>query len=202
MAFTQRRGALGRLAMAGILAGLAMGCARKQPVDRNKEVFTDFSKRVEEYVSLRNKLADSVGPLDTKMSQNEIASRSTKLANAIMAARQTAKLGDIFTPEVSTIMATIIKEEYSRRPKSTLNARGDAQQELQDERPSFVPQVNMIYPTSAPLATFPASLLPLLPALPKEVEYRIVATSLLLRDIEANVIIDIMKNAVPDEKLP
>jgi hypothetical protein len=191
-----------RLGIAGLLAGLAIGCGKKQPVDRNKEVFTDFSKRVDAYISLRNKLADSVGPLDPKMSQNEIAQRSTKLANAIVAARQGAKQGDIFTTEVSTIMSTIIGEEYSRRPKQILETRGDAQEELKDERPSFVPQVNMIYPTGAPLATFPASLLPLLPQLPKEVEYRIVTSSLILRDVEANVIIDLMPHAVPDEKLP
>lgn len=202
MAPTQRRAVFIRFGVVGLLAALAVGCAKKPPVDRNKEVFTDFSKRVDAYNSLRNKLADSVGPLDPKMSQNEIASRSTKLATAIIAARQGAKQGDIFTPEVSTIMATIIKEEYSRRPKPILNARGDAQDELKDEHPNFAPKVNMIYPTGAPLATFPASLLPLLPQLPKDVEYRIVTTNLILRDIEANVIVDVMANAVPDEKLP
>jgi hypothetical protein len=34
------------------------------------------------------------------------------------------------------------------------------------------------------------------------VEYRIVTTNLILRDIEANVIVDVMAHAVPDEKLP
>jgi len=192
-----------RLGVAGMLAGLAVGCGKKsEPVDPNTAVFADFSKRVDDYVALRNKLADSVGPLDPKMSQNEIAARSTKLANAIVAARQGAKQGDIFTPEVSAITATLIKQEYSRRPQRILETRGDAQQELKDERPDFIPQINQIYQTGAPLATFPASLLPLLPKLPKEVEYRIVTTNLLLRDIEANVIVDIMPNAVPQEKLP
>ncbi len=202
MALKSRRGAIARLGMAGILAALSIGCGRKEPVDRDKEIFADYGKRVDAYVSLRNRLADSVGPLDPKMSQNEIASRSTKLANAIVAARQGAKQGDIFTPEVSAIVATIIKEEYSRRPQRILETRGDAQQELKDEHPDFVPRINQSYPTGAPLATFPASLLPVLPQLPKELEYRIVTTYLILRDIEANVIVDIMPRAVPDEKLP
>ncbi|HEU5217847.1 MAG TPA: hypothetical protein VFU23_04265 [Gemmatimonadales bacterium] len=161
------------------------------------EILADFSKRVDDYVALRNKLADSVGPLDPKMSQNEIAARSTKLANAIIAARQGAKPSEIFTPEISTILTTIIKTEYDQRPWRILETRGDAQEEL----PDFTPQVNTTYPTGI-LATFPASLLPLLPKLPAEVEYRIVTTYLILRDIEANVVVDLVPNAVPQGKLP
>ena len=209
MAFMQWRGARSRLALAGMLvglsgiAGIASGCGKEpERVDPNIEIFADFAKRVDAYVALRNNLADSVGPLDPKMSQNDIASRSTKLATAIIAARQGAKPGDIFTPEAASIIATLIKQEYDRRPPRILEARGDAQEELKEEHPDFEPQVNQIYPTGAPLATFPASMLPLLPQLPKEIEYRIVRTWLILRDIEANVIVDIMPHAVPQEKLP
>lgn len=199
MAFIQLGGTFLRLGMAGLMAGLVVGCNRpREPVDPNKAVFEDFAKRVDAYAALRNTLADSVGPLDQNMSQNDIAARSTKLATAIVAARQGAKPGDIFTPEAAAIMATLIKQEYDRRPPRILEARGDAQEEL----PDFVPQVNMVYPTGYPLATFPASLLPLLPGLPKEVEYRIVQSYLVLRDIEANVIVDLMPRAVPQEKLP
>jgi hypothetical protein len=198
VALTQRRGAFMRLGVAGILAGLAVGCGKKsEPVDPNAAVLADFSKRVDAYVALRNKLADSVGPLDPKMSQNEISARATKLESAIIAARQAAKPGDILTPEVAAILVPIIKEEYARRPARILEARGDAQEEL----PDFIPEVNHNYPTGI-LATFPATLLPLLPILPKEVEYRIVTKYLILRDIEANVIVDIMPHAVPQEKLP
>jgi hypothetical protein len=78
-----------------------------------------------------------------------------------------------------------------------LNARDDAQREL----PDFVPEVNQLYPTAYPLATFPATLLPLLPQLPKELEYRIVSKYLILLDVEASVIVDLMPHAVPHGKL-
>lgn len=198
MALKQRRAVFMRLAIAGTLAGVAVGCGgRADPVDPNKQIFADFGKRLDEYVTLRNRLADSVGPLDPKMSQNEISARSNKLQAAIIAARQGAKQGDILTPEVASIIASVIKQEYDRRPERILESRGDAQ----DELPNFTPEVNTNYPTGV-LATFPASLLPLLPSLPKEVEYRIVGKYLLLRDIEANVVIDVMPNAIPEEKLP
>jgi hypothetical protein len=182
--------------IAGVAMGAGMGCkeAPKKPAaDPTAAVFDDFAKRVDGYMTLRKPLADSVGTLDPTKSQTEIAMRSTSLAKAIIQARSQAKPGDIFTPEVSTILATLIKQEYSRRSEPVQETREDQQ----DELPDFVPQVNQLYPTTYPLATFPATLLPLLPPLPEFLEYRVVQRYLVLRDIEANVIVDIMPNAVP-----
>ena len=156
-------------------------------------VFADFGKRVDGYMKLRKTLVDSVGELDPTRSQAEITARATKLANGIMAARTQAKPGDLFTPEFSALVATLIKQEYSRRPDSVRETREDQQ----DELPDFVPRVNTLYPTTYPLATFPATLLPLLPPLPEQLEYRVVQNYLVLRDVEANVILDVMPNAVP-----
>ena len=173
-----------------------LGCAKSEPErqDPTAEPVADFSRRVEEYVALRNRLAEAMGPLDETKSQAEIAARAVTLAHSIQQERGTAKQGDIFTPEVASVFATMIKEEYSRRPDSLRETRGDAQEEL----PDFIPKVDSLYPTTFPLATFPASLLPLLPVLPKEVEYRIVNRYLVLRDVEANIIVDFMPNAVPE----
>lgn len=185
-----------RAGIAGLVIATVLGCSREKPADTVTPTLEEFTKRVEEYVTLHKRLADSVGPLDETKSQAEIAARATILANAIVAARPGAKQGDIFTIETATIIATLIKEEYRRRPSPVIETRGDTQEEL----PDFVPKVNELYPTSYPLATFPPTLLPLLPKLPEEVEYRIVNHYLMLRDIESNLIIDFMPNAVPAEK--
>jgi hypothetical protein len=182
-----------RLSVSMTIAALGVGCRKSEPVDPTKEVFADFSKRVDDYVTLRNRLADSVTPLDDTKSQTEIASRATALGKAIMTSRAAVKPGQIFTPEVATVIATLIQEEYRRRPPPVQETRDDQQ----DELPDFVPAVNQLYPTTHPLATFPASLLPLLPRLPEELEYRVVQRCLILRDVEANVIVDIMPDAVP-----
>ena len=187
-----------RWALAGAAGMLVVVAACKKeeakpPADPTKQVFEDFAKRVDNYMKVRKPLADSVGELDPTKSQKEITERGVGLANAIIAARAQAKPGDIFTPEFSALIATLIKQEYSRRPDSVQETRGDQQ----DELPDFVPKVNQVYPTTYPLATFPATLLPLLPQLPDELEYRVVQHYLVIRDIEANVILDIMPNAVP-----
>src|SRR5688500_3423128 len=175
---------------------LATGCSEpesKPPADPRVAQYDDFAKRLAAYMQVRDSVEDIVGDLDPTKSQAEIATRASTLAAAIIAARPNAKPGDIFTPEIATVLATMIKEEYGRRPDTVQETRGDAQ----DELPNFEPKVNSLYPTTYPLATFPPKLLPLLPPLPDKLEYRIVQDYLVLRDIEANIIIDFMPNAVP-----
>jgi len=182
----------------GLLAALALGCGKDERVDPTAAPIADFLKRVDEYVVLRNRLAEAIGPVDETKSQSEITLRAATLASNVKLERTQAKQGDIFTPEVATIFATLIHQEDSRRPDSVRETREDQQEEL----PDFVPQVNEIYPTSYPLATFPPRLLPLLPKLPELVEYRIVQHYLILRDVEANLIVDFMPHAVPTGKVP
>jgi hypothetical protein len=183
--------------MAGAALAVGAGCdkdeVKKPETDPSTTVFDDFAKRVDGYMKIRKSIVDSVGELDPTKSQAEITARSTALADGIMAARAEAKQGDIFTTEFAALVATLIKEEYKRRSISVQETRSDQQ----DELPDFKPAVNQLYPTTYPLATFPATLLPLLPTLPEQLEYRVVQHYLVLRDVEANVILDYMPNAVP-----
>jgi hypothetical protein len=199
MSHVQRYRGLVPIILAGVVLAASTGCNKAQDakdtarVDPTVASFADFAKRVDAYMALRKKLVDTIGELDPTKSQQEIATRATGLGSMLIAARSQAKQGDIFTPEVATIFATLIKEEYRRRSEPVQETRGDQQ----DELPDFVPTVNQLYPTTYPLATFPPALLPLLPSLPEGIEYRVVQHYLILRDIEANVIIDFMPNAVP-----
>ena len=162
-----------------------------QPLD-------EFNKRVNEYVTLRTRLSDSLGPVDETKSQAEIAARSTALATAITANRAASKQGDLFTPEAATVIATVIKEEYRRRGDSLTKSRDQQADEYkEDGLPPFDPKVNLLFPTKYPLPTFDALLLPLLPQLPDHLEYRRIEHYLLIRDVDANLIVDYMPNAFP-----
>jgi hypothetical protein len=176
--------------------GVGAACKEPQP-DRSANpadsLFANFARRIDSYMELRETVEDSVGDLDPTKSQAEITARAAGLGKGIVAARAQAKQGDIFTPELSAFVATLIKQEYARRPAPVIETRDDQQEEL----PNFEPQVNQLYPTTYPLATFPPALLPLLPPLPEQIEYRIVRDNLVLRDIEANLILDFMPRAVP-----
>jgi hypothetical protein len=184
------------LAVTCAVVGFACGSHRTDPT---AAPIADFNKRVDAYVHLRDSLANRMGPLEKTASQSDIAARAVTLAELITTARSSARPGDLFTADVATVFATMIKEEYRRRPDSLKDSRKDTQRELASEEVAdFEPKVNLVYPTSYPLPTFPATLLPLLPRLPaNKLEYRIVKHSLILRDVEANLIVDYMPNAVP-----
>lgn len=188
-----RRTMLLGVAGAMLITGAACTKEAAQKPDPIATTFSEFDRRIGVYMNLRKRLVADVGELDPTGSQAEIAARANGLAQAIAVARGGAKQGDIFTPEISSIIATLIKEEYARRTDTVLETRDDQQ----DELPDFVPQVNQVYPTTYPLATFPPALLPILPALPEQLEYRVVQNYLVLRDVEANVILDYLPNAVP-----
>lgn len=190
-----------RVALTGAAALLALalsGCGRDQPESGTLEPLADFERRVQEYAALRNRLADSLGTVDETKSQPEIAARAAALAAAIANARIDARPGDLFTPEAAVVIATVIKEDYRRRSDSVLQSRQDHADEYKtDGLPPFDPQVNRVFPTTHPLPTFDPLLLPVLPKLPPQIEYRRMEHYLLLRDVEANLIVDYMPNAFP-----
>ena len=197
----QRQYRLGLLGVLTLLSGglgglVAPACGK--PELPTTEPLAEFSKRVDEYVALRNKLSDSLGPVDQTKSQAEIAARASVLATGIVAARPNAKQGHIFTPEAATVIATIIQEEYRRRSAAVTETREtQAEEHRLEGLPDFVPQVNQLFPTTYPLATFDPLLLRVLPKLPEQLEYRRMSHYLLLRDVEANLIVDFMPDAFP-----
>jgi hypothetical protein len=56
--------------------------------------------------------------------------------------------------------------------------------------------VNGAYPKDMALQSTPSTLLQNFPSLPKEIEYRVVGRKLVLRDIEANLIVDYADDVV------
>ena len=57
-------------------------------------------------------------------------------------------------------------------------------------------RVNDPYPHHVPLQSMPPSLLQSLPKLPKELDYRVVGRDSVLRDTEANLIVDFIPDAI------
>lgn len=159
---------------------------------REATAIAEFQSRVQAFARLHERLAVEAGDLDETKSQTEIAHRAASLATALRAARAGARQGDIFTPAAARVIRDLVRREARQRPRAVRQSRLEAEEEV----PDFVPRVNMLYPTTFPLGTFPASLLRVLPALPHQLEYRIVTHHLILRDVEANVIVDVLPNAI------
>jgi hypothetical protein len=161
-------------------------------VNADAAVIQDFRNRVADYMKLHKKVSDALGRLKSTPSQAEIAHHQRELAHGIREAREHAHSGDIFTPEIGQVFRRLIglatRGSDGTRVGQSLKRAEPVQLQL---------RVNREYPSALPLQSTPPSLLANLPELPKEVDYRIVGHDLILRDVDANLIIDFLTHAIP-----
>jgi hypothetical protein len=159
-----------------------------------------FEERLGAYVKLRRTATEKVPPQKTKTTPAEIQEREKLLAEAIRKARTGAKPGDIFAPETKPIFHGILRSSlagsHGKKSRAAIKEGNPKNEKAPGEvEPALV--VNAEYPKNAPLSTIPPSLLLRLPKLPKDLEYRFVGRTLILRDREASIVVDYMKEAVP-----
>ena len=151
-----------------------------------------FQDAIADYLALRNGLRKEVsGPVKDSTSV-QLNNASDALAGAIERARGKAQVGAIFSEPVATIIKRRIAD--AARAEKLRSALAD----IDDEgAATSTPKVHLRLPVSEHLATMPPSLLVVLPQLPKELEYRILGRDLVLRDIDASIILDYIPAAVP-----
>jgi hypothetical protein len=153
----------------------------------------NFRKRVDAYLHLRDGVAKKMPEVKETGDPAKISEREKALGQAIAAVRPSAKAGDIFGDDLSPHLLRILAEDWkSRSPK-------DRQALLAEIPPGLELKVNQTYPPSLPLATAPAGLLAKLPTIPEALEYRLVNRRLLLRDRDANLIVDVLVGTAPTQ---
>jgi len=154
-----------------------------------------FTEKVNAYDKLRKDLAKESPPLKETDNPAEIVNAEKSLAAKIRVARATAKRGDIFTPATEAMFKRLIRPPMVTGPDAKENkaiVKEDA------PKPGDVPfKINGEYPKEAPQSTVPPDVLKALPALPENLQYRIVGKHLILLCVQGNLIIDYMLNAIP-----
>jgi hypothetical protein len=151
----------------------------------------EFKKHIDAYLKIHNEAEAKVPNLKKTDDPKEIADREKALGETIMTLRAGAQPGEIFAPEYQPYFIKIVQDDFKLR-----SAR-DRKALIQELPAKMKVDINTVYPTTIPLATFPPALLSKLPDLPPELEYRIVGRSLILRDVKANLIVDILRDVVP-----
>jgi hypothetical protein len=169
--------------------------ATASPANPDSAILADFSARLDHYIKFQREIEkDSPKQKETADHAKTVAAQEI-LAAKIRNLRKNAKQGDIFTPPVAVLFKRLMNEELKgperKETKQTLS-------EEDGEVAQVALKVNATYPQTQVLATTPANLLEKLPQLPKDVEYRITAKRhLVLRDVDANIIVDYILNAIP-----
>lgn len=169
------------------------GVAPPQPAPANPigTAVLGFKERVEQYVKIHNEAESKVPKLVETNDPAKVTDREAALGAMIKTLRAAAKEGDVFGADFRAVLEREVRKDFRGRPAADRKA-------LIHELPAKMQvAVNMTYPVDLPLATFPARLLQKLPALPPELEYRLVGHHIVLRDVTANVVVDVARNIVP-----
>lgn len=159
-------------------------------VNPQADAMARFSERVTAYLALQKKVEGTLTAQKQTSDPERITAHVTELANGIRAARREAKRGDLFDG-ASEQFRQIIREDAKERSVRDAFA---AMREVPIKTP---PRVNADYPETAALATVPPLILTRLQRLPDGLEYRFMARDLILRDTKANLIVDVLREAVP-----
>lgn len=151
-----------------------------------------FNQAIAEYMAMRRSLRSEVsGPVKNSTSA-QVTGASDALAGAIERARRGAVAGSIFNARIAAVITQRIAAAVRTGNLAPVLA------DIDDEGgASLAPKVHLRLPVSAQMATMPASVLAVLPPLPKELEYRILGRYLVIRDVDASLILDYIPGAVP-----
>ena len=151
-----------------------------------------FDDAVADYMALRRKLRTEVSGPVTNSSSSQITDASDALAGSIQRARRDARVSSIFNEPVAMVIKRRIADTV--RTENLVSVLADIDD---DENAGPSPKVHLRLPVSEQMATMPPALLKVLPPLPKELEYRIIGHYLVLRDVDASLILDYIPVAVP-----
>ena len=150
-----------------------------------------FKQRVTDYVKVHNEAESKVPKLTETSDPAKVHDREAALGAMIKSLRTGVKEGSVFGTDFRAVLEREVRKDFRTRSAADRKA-------LIHELPAKMTiAVNTTYPTELPLATFPAKLLAKLPDLPPELEYRIVGHHIVLRDVTANIVVDVARNIVP-----
>jgi hypothetical protein len=124
--------------------------------------------------------------------EQSVRARQSSLADALRTKlRPNARQGDLVTPQMATAITAEIQKAFST-PKRDLILDELAEQ---NQTPANAPTPIVNQQLVAPRV--PPRLIEILPPLPKQLEYDFVGRTLVVRDVDADVVVDFISNALP-----
>ena len=180
------------LALLGI-ATVATTTIIQDPLDtRDETAFADFARRVQIYAGVHDAAALTVPRPAVSAAPSEIRRATEARALVIRSARAGARQGDIFTPRIAAAFRRAIAAGCQDRYEDLRAAIAEDR-----ECPLPAPAVHARWPIDAALPTMAPDLLAALPTLPAGLQYRFLNRDLVLLDIDANLIVDFIPDAIP-----
>ena len=182
-----------QLLIASLLMSTTTPIGSPEALDRNLK---EFQQRVHKYVQLQRSIKGQQPKISKGANPAQITIHRKAMAEALQASRTQAQPGDIFFEGIKPYFVQVIHDELK-------GAKGSSARQMikvgnpKDEGNAVPLRVNAVYPDGAPLSAVPPGLLQKLPTLPPELDYRFVGRNLILRDVDANIIVDFIPEAAP-----
>jgi hypothetical protein len=188
----------GRHAVAGIAIGAAMlvlpaqGIAAAQSAAERQQMREAFLQRVDRYVVLHRELERLLPPEVVTADLDRLMAPRIALARELRKARAWVREGNVFTPGVAVYLRVVIAETLRREGITELRDVIDPELAVH-----MTALVNADYPAGRSVPMMPCSLLAALPPLPPELRYSFVERDLILWDLHAGLIVDVVRDALP-----
>jgi hypothetical protein len=181
-----------------IILGGAVAASAQLPTPES-DAIRQFTTATQEYAWLHRRLENQLAPLEVTSNPDTINRVVQEMAAAVRAARPDARQGDLFTDTLGAELRLRIAAALAANdctPGDVLTAEA-----AEGVDAALVPlKVNGPFPWSYASAMFPF-VLNALPPLPPELQYRIVGGTLVLIDVHAGLIVDLLPHALADTEL-
>ena len=152
-----------------------------------------FKASIHQYVQLHRRIEQQLPPFRAHTDAQDMMESSNAMAAALQTARTDAREGDIFTREVTALLRTRVSDSLAARGFLPEEMVASTLEEADDN--AALPVVNGRFPWRRGAAMWPC-VLDALPRLPHELQYRFVGRDLVLVDTDADLVVDILRNAV------
>jgi hypothetical protein len=155
-----------------------------------------FLQTADDYTRMHRRLEQVLPPLEINANPATIRRAIDALAAAIRAERRDAAEGDLFNPDAQDIIRASIGTALRGHGLAVIDVLAAERAEGIDAG-TIELTVNRTFPWAIATAMFPC-VLRTLPPLPPELTYRIVGRDLVLIDIHAGLVVDILRLALVD----
>jgi len=170
--------------------------AQAQSTEPAVQAIAAFDDATHDYALMHRRLERQIGPIQLGTPVTEINRIIRELAAAIRAERADARQGDLFTPALAHLLRARINDALLEHRYTADDVRAAGRVDgVEYDRVGL--QVNGTFPWLLAAAMFPC-VIEALPPLPPELQYRIVGDDLVLIDIHASLIVDILPHALID----
>ena len=162
-----------------------------QATNRDAQTLADFQTRVKNYMALRQKAMAGRPALPDKATPEQIEAYQTAIGQLVMAARKGARRGEVFGADMTVMIRRLLAPIFKGPDGAAIRSA------ILEEPHPVVPAVNTRYPDDVPVSSMPPEILKALPKLDESMEYRFIGRHLILMDVPAHLIVDVVDNAMP-----